>query len=57
MPAYFLKEIPRPSPPPCLQSYSIMNVNLKHYVKLTIKRRIVMQLEGRDKRQQNVGSS
>jgi len=34
-----------------------MNVNLKHYVKLTIKRRIVMQLEGRDKRQQNVGSS
>ena len=34
-----------------------MNVDLKHHIKLTIKRRIVMHLKGRDKRQQNVGSS
>jgi len=34
-----------------------MNVYLKHYVKLTIKRRIVMHLEGSNTRQQNVGSS
>lgn len=57
----FLKGDPKAqSPAPVYNpqtKISSMNVNLKHYVKLTIKRRIVMHLEGSNTRQQNVGSS
>ena len=37
MPAYFLKEIPRPSPrPDCKRPRSRLNVHLKHYIKMNV---------------------